>query len=66
MILCSIEVIGLYLNIPHKDYLTSPHRFFELSDNKQISSDTLYKLIELVLKNIISEYDQETFTPFYL
>ena len=52
MILCSIEVIGLYLNIPHKDYLTSPHRFFELSDNKQISSDTLYKLIELVLKNI--------------
>ena len=66
MILCSIVVIGLYLNIPHKDYLTSPHRFFELSDNKQISSDTLYKLIELVLKNIFWIWSRNFYTILFI
>ena len=30
-------------------------------DNKQISSDTLIELVEIVLKNNIFEFDEKTF-----
>ena len=33
----------------------------ELRDNKQISSDTLIELAEIVLKNNLFEFDQKTF-----
>ena len=33
----------------------------ELRDNKQISSDTLIELAEIVLKNNFFEFDQKTF-----
>ena len=33
----------------------------ELRDNKQISSDTLIELAEIVLKNNIFQFDEETF-----
>ena len=43
-ILCTIEIVGLYPNIPHSEGLTSLGRFLELRDNKQISTDTLIEL----------------------
>ena len=49
-ILCTIGVVGLYPNIPHSEGLNSLRRFLELRDNKQISSDTLIELAEIVLK----------------
>ena len=49
-ILCTIDVVGLYPSIPHSEGLNSLRRFFELGDNKQISSDTLIELAEIVLK----------------
>ena len=49
-ILCTIDVVGLYPNIPHSEGLNSLRRFLELRDNKQISSDTLIELAETVLK----------------
>ena len=49
-ILCTIDVVGLYPNIPHSEGLNSLRRFLELRDNKQISSDTLIELAEIVLK----------------
>ena len=49
-ILCTIDVPGLYPNIPHSEGLISLLRFLELRDNKQISSDTLIELAEIVLK----------------
>ena len=49
-ILCTIDIVGLYPNIPHSEGLNSPRRFLELRDNKQISSDTLIELTEIVLK----------------
>ena len=40
-ILCTIDVVDLYLNNPHSEGMTSLRRFLELRDNKPISSDTL-------------------------
>ena len=60
-ILCTIDVVGLYPNIPHSEGLNSLRRFLELRDNKQISSDTLIELAEIVLKNTFFEFDQKTF-----
>ena len=60
-ILCTIDVVGLYPNIPHSEGLTALRRFLELRDNKQISSDTLIELAEIVLKNNIFEFDEKKF-----
>ena len=49
-ILCNIDIFGLYPNIPHSEGLSSLQRFFNLRDNKQISSDTVIELAEIVLK----------------
>ena len=35
--------------------------FLENRDNKQIPSDTLIELVEVVLKNNIFEFDEKTF-----
>ena len=50
-----LAVVGLYPNIPHGEGLASLRRFLETRDNKQISSDTLTELAELVLmkKNLM-------------
>ena len=60
-ILCTIDVVGLYPNIPHSEGLISLRIFLELRDNKQISSDYLIELAEIVLKNIFFEFNQKTF-----
>ena len=49
-ILCTIDVFGLYPNIPHSEGLTSLRRFLELRDKKEISSDIVAELAEIVLK----------------
>ena len=61
VILCTIDVVGLYPNIPHNEGLTSLQRFLELRDNKQISSDTVTDLAEIVLKDQIIEFDEKPF-----
>ena len=59
-ILCTMDVVGLYPNIPHREGLASLRRFLETRDNKQISSDTLTELTEVVLKNNIFEFAEKT------
>ena len=61
VILCIIDVVGLYSNIPQREGLTSLRRFLELRDNEQISSDTLIALAAVVLKNNFFEFDDKTF-----
>ena len=60
-ILCTMDVVGLYPNIPHGEGLDSLRRYLETRDNKQISSDTLMELAEVVLKNNIFKFDEKTF-----
>ena len=49
-ILCTIDVFGLYPNIPHSEGLTSLRRFLELRDKKEISSDIVAERAEIGLK----------------
>ena len=56
-----MDVVGLYPNIPHGEGLASLYKFLETRENKQISSDTLTELAEIVLKNNIFEFDEKTF-----
>ena len=49
-ILCTVDIVGLYPNIPHSAGLTSLRRVLEFRDNKEIPSDTLIELAEIVLK----------------
>ena len=56
-----MDVAGLYRNIPHGEGLASLCRSLETRDNKQISSDTLTELAEVVLKNNIFEFEEKTF-----
>ena len=60
-VLCTVDVVGLYPNIPHGEGLDSLRRFLETRDNKQISSDTLTELAEVLLKNNIFEFDEKIF-----
>ena len=55
-ILCTMDVVGLYCNIPHGEVLASLYKFLETRENKQISSDTLTELAEIVF-----EFDLKTF-----
>ena len=42
-------------------HIASLYKFLETRENKQISSDTLAELAEIVLKNKIFEFDEKTF-----
>ena len=55
-ILCNMDLVGLYPNIPHGEGLASLCKFLETKDNKQILSDT-----DVFLKNNIFEFDEKTF-----
>ena len=59
--MCTSNVVVLYPEILHSEGLASLRRYLELRDNKQISSDTLIELAEIVLKNNFFEFDQKTF-----
>ena len=48
-VLCIIDVADRYPNIPYGKVLPLSVGFLETSDNKQISSDTLTELAEVVL-----------------
>ena len=56
-----MDFVGLYPNIPHGEGLASLRSFLETRDNKQISSDALTELAEVVLSNTIFEFDEITF-----
>ena len=56
-----MDVVGLYLNIPHGEGLASLYKFLETRENKQISSDILAELAKIVLKSNIFKFDEKTF-----
>ena len=63
-ILCTMDFAGLYPNVPHGeglDSLSLSLKFLETRKNKQISSDTLPELAEIVWKNNIFEFDEKAF-----
>ena len=53
IILCTVDVVGLYPNIPHEEGLSALRKRLDNRMEKYISSDTHYDLAEVVLKNNI-------------
>ena len=60
-ILCAIDVVGLYPNIPHGDGLVAMREALDERKGKTVSTDSLIELAECVLKNNIFEHN----TSFY-
>ena len=60
-ILCTIDVVGLYPNIPHDEGLAFLKDFLDSRVDKQVTIDTFIELTELVLKNNIFEFSDKTY-----
>ena len=56
VILCTIDVVGLYPNIPHDEGFIAMTKAVDLPKDKIISPESLIKLAECVLKNNIFEH----------
>ena len=60
-ILCLMDVIDLHPNISHDEDLPALRRRHDETDEKDVSTDTLVELAELVLKNNIFNFNEKTF-----
>ena len=61
LILCTIDVVGLYPNIPHEEVLIAIRKALDTRKDKTISADSLTELPECDLKNNIFEHDKSLF-----
>ena len=60
-ILCTIDVAGLYPNIPHEESLASLRKFLDARTEKKVKTETLLELVEIVLKNNIFQFNEKKF-----
>ena len=60
-ILCTIDVVGLYPNIPHNEGLDAIRDALETREDKTISTESIMELAECVIKNNIFEHDNTYF-----
>ena len=61
LILCTIDVVVLYPNIPHDEGLIAIRKALDTRKDKTILTDSLIELAECVLKNNIFEYNKSVF-----
>ena len=47
---CTIDFVGLYPNIPHEEGLASFRIHLNNRENKEVATDTLVELADIVLK----------------
>ena len=60
IILCSVDLVGLYPNIPHDKGLSALQKRLELRRDKKVSTSTLVELTEVVLKNNVFTFGKKT------
>ena len=60
-ILCTIDVVGLYPSIPHDQGLEAMKKALEGRMDKSVSTESLVKLADIVLKNNFFEHDSKIF-----
>ena len=60
-ILCTIDVVGFHPSIPHDESLAFLKDVLDSRVDKQVTTDTLIELAELVLKNNIFEFSDKTY-----
>ena len=58
---CTIDVVGLYPNIPHDEGLKAVRNALDSREDKTISTESLLELAECVLKNNIFEQNTKFF-----
>ena len=56
--LCTIDVVGLYPNIPHDESLASLRRFLDGMPKKKVTTKSLVELAEAIFKNNIFQYNE--------
>ena len=59
-ILCSVDVVGLYPNIPNDEGLSALQRRMELKRDKKVNPSTLVELAEIVLKSNVFTFGKIT------
>ena len=76
-ILCTIDVVGMYSNIPHEEGLVSLRKTLDARTMEKVTTETLLELTEIVLKNNIFQFNEKIvkqlrgtaigikFTPLY-
>ena len=60
VILCIIDAVSLYPNIPHEKDLASLRKFLDARAEKKVTSEILLELTEIVLKNNIFQFNEKT------
>ena len=63
-ILSTIDVVGLYPNIPHKEGLEAIRKALHKRKDQTISMDSLFILAECVLKNNVFEQNIDILSNF--
>ena len=61
MCFCVVNVIGLYLNIPHGEGLSFLKKHLHLWMEKEMSPDSTVELVEIFLENNIFNYSLKTY-----
>ena len=65
IILCTVDVVGLYPNIPHDEGLSALRKRLDLRQEKDVTTSTLVELAEVVLKNNIFTLMEKTLKQFF-
>ena len=60
-ILCTIDVVGLYPNIPHDEGLEAIRKALDKRKDQTVSTDSLILLAECVLKNNVFQHNMRYF-----
>ena len=60
IILCTVDVVGLYPNIPYDEGLSDLRKRLDLRQEKDVTTSTLVELAEVVLKNNIFTFKEKT------
>ena len=56
--ICTIDVVGLYPSIPDEEGLRFLRNVLEKRSNKNVCTDTLIELAELVIQNSYPEFSE--------
>ena len=59
-ILCTIDVVALYPNIPHEEGLASFRMLLDVRTEKKVANETLIELAEFILKKGIFQFNEKT------
>ena len=57
---CTIDIAGLYPNIPHEEGLVSVRKFLDARTEKKVTTETSLELAEIILKNNIFQFNEKT------